>query len=141
MDRLSDEIIFLTGAVKLTRMMLEERRMARDYMNLPGLLDTLEDEMDIEAEDVIRKAREAQERGLAAMGRVRKATVEKHAVLERLEKFADNMEARNTSNMPPPDQKIRPTNGAGSSATSEGSSEPVSSRPSETAQLHDVKGV
>ena len=132
-----DQIDILTGGVRLARLFLEERRMARDYLNLPGVLDALEDEMDLEAAAVAKAAREVQERGLSEMKRAHVAIKSKGAAIDRMKAFADNMEARNTSNSPP-DKKLDPTNGVGSSMTSAGS--PTSALPSETAQLGEVKG-
>lgn len=88
-------------------------------MNLPSLLDSLEDEMDLEAESIAKEARVQQERGLGELERARGALKAKAATVDRLRQFADNMEARSTSNNPPPDKKIRPTDGSGSSAISE----------------------
>jgi hypothetical protein len=114
-------------------MVLEERRMARDYTNLPAMLDALEEELDREAADIATMARGAHERGVSEMGRAREALKAKHAVIDRLKGFADSMEARNMSNASP-DVRLRPTVGNGSLPNS-----PVEAHPSEHAQLHDVK--
>ena len=98
-----DQIIYLTGAVRLARLVLEERRrnMARDYMNLPAMLDALEDEMDQEAAQISDEARKIQARGLQEMERTRTAIKNKSGLIDRMKKFADDMETRNTSNAPP----------------------------------------
>lgn len=107
--------------------------MARDYTNLPAMLDALEDELDREAASIAEMARGAHERGVSEMGRAREALKAKHSVIDRLKEFADSMEARNTSNAPP-GMSLRPTVGNGSSPNS-----PVEARPAEHAQLHEVK--
>jgi len=58
--------------------------MARDYTNLPAMLDALEDELDQEAASIAEMARGAHDRGVSAMGRAREALKAKHAVLDRL---------------------------------------------------------
>lgn len=111
--------------------------MARDYLNLPTMLDALEDEMDLEAAAVAKEARATQERGLSEIKRAHVAIQTKNSALDRLKAFADNMEARNTSNGGPKDGKLDPTSGDGSPQNSTA----VGARPSETAQLGAVKGV
>lgn len=107
--------------------------MAREYTNLPGLLDALEDEMDMEAAAIAKEARSQQNRGLKEMGRAREALKVKANTVDRLKTFADNMEGRNTSNGSPPIPN-EDTSGAGSSGNL------VGSKPSETAHLAEVKG-
>jgi hypothetical protein len=114
---LKDQIEMFTGGIRLARMVLEERRMARDYTNLPAMLDALEEELDREAANIAAMARGAHERGVSEMVRARDALKAKHAVLDRLKSFADTMEARNTSNAPP-DMRLRPTDGNGLSPNS-----------------------
>lgn len=124
--------------------------MPREYMNLPTLLDALEDEMDLGAGAVAAAARAVQERGLGAMARSHEAIKKKGDVVRRLEEFAEAMEKRNVSNMPPvelpgatltapsvvPLAAVRPTNGAGSSPISPA----VGAAPAEVAHLPEVKG-
>lgn len=83
--------------------------MARDYMALPDFLDTLEDEMDREAQEVMERARDAHARGLRVMDDVRVAVSKKHAVIDRMENFASQMEARNTGNGGPKIKAENPT--------------------------------
>jgi hypothetical protein len=97
--------------------------MARDYLNLPATLDALEDEMDREASAVIEAARKVQERGLAEMKRAHGAIKVKNTAIDRMQAFADNMEARNTSNGAPP-----LAGGASSTNSTE-------TKPGETAHL------
>lgn len=124
--------------------------MPREYMNLPTLLDALEDEMDLGAGAVAAAARAVQERGLGAMARSHEAIKKKADVVGRLEAFAEAMEKRNVSNMPPaevapvalavpsavPMAAVRPTNGAGSSPSLPG----AAAMPGETAHLPEVRG-
>ena len=114
--------------------------MARDYMNLPAMLDALEDEMDQEAAQISDEARKIQARGLQEMERTRTAIKNKSGLIDRMKKFADDMETRNTSNAPPgmgltttPATNPNPTSGSGSSPTSA-----VQAHPAETANLRKV---
>lgn len=106
--------------------------MARDYVNLPALLDALEDEMDLEAMAVAKEARAVQERGLAEVKRTRGAIAKKSAVVDRMKAFADAMEERNTSNGDP-------TKGSLAESSPSSTASPVSARPGETAGLPEAK--
>ena len=122
----AQQIEHLTGGVRLARLVLQERRMAKaaGLMKLAGLAKSLHDSDQV--------AGGLADRLMSAVGGLQQEMGVTTSIVETVEAARDHLRAIN--------QAILPGNNGGPPLDSPSSSEsPVGSRPSETANLGTTK--